>query len=38
MLRIALLYGLLSFNLPAYTESESYSSVDFQIEIARGCQ
>ena len=35
MLRIALLCGLLSFNVPAYAESEAYNRVEFQIEIAR---
>jgi len=35
MLRIALLCGLWSFNVPAYAESEPYNRVDFQIEIAR---
>ncbi|MFZ5524117.1 MAG: SIMPL domain-containing protein [Pseudomonadota bacterium] len=35
MLRIALLCGLLSFNVPAHAESEPYNRVDFQIEIAR---
>ena len=35
MLRYALLYCLLSFNLPAQAEAESYNRVDFQVEAAR---
>lgn len=35
MLRIALLFSLLSFNLPAYAEAERYNRVDFQVEAGR---
>lgn len=35
MLRIALLFSLLSFNLPAHAEVEPYNRVDFQVEAGR---
>jgi len=35
MLRIALLFGLLSFLMPAQAEIEPYNRVDFQVEAAR---
>lgn len=35
MLRTALLFGLLAFNLPAFADTETYNRVDFQVEAGR---